>query len=443
MEKSWFEYISTQRDMDDYRKRIKEFSLYSQEEKEKIYRKGNFGVIVQSYPKKFEEFIYRKVANLIARKYSDIISEEEIYDILNSAGCIYTMDVSPLHGHGFYHYNSADVGVKSYLNKISPELVHELIHRLGALRFNPGFYDMDSIYKDAGTELVTNVSLEAVECKECIVRGSWVKSYGPDAEYLTQVSLVNLINLGMGGNTLERSVLQGNNCFQRKMLEMFGKEESISITNRIKEILSLEKEYWNYYIKHGNDEFRERKIGSRIQLLQDDIMEKCFDKRFDKVESKEEAMQLLKELITFLDHRIKIKEVDGDNVRFVDYSGNTYFTLKKLEVMKRFKFDSDLFYAGDLWSDRYPVQYVRNVDRVKKNKEIKDIKNKAKLKTKKRFISIIARSNSQVGNASLLNSGNEFDDWIQKMQLKCDFSDIMTIDIEKKSADRTKEDIKE
>ena len=29
------------------------------------------------------------------------------------------------------------------------------------------------------------------------------------------------------------------------------------------------------------------------------------------------------------------------------------------------------------------------------------------------------------------------------MQLKCDFSDIMNIDIEKKSADRTKEDIKE
>ena len=130
MGKSWFEHKSTLRDMESFQRRIEGFSQQDIEEKNKFFQKNNYGIIVQSYPFEYERLIYEKIANLISRKYPGIVDEVDIINTLSSAGSIYTMKVSSTHGHGFYHMNSADIGVYSYLDRISEELLHEIIHKI-------------------------------------------------------------------------------------------------------------------------------------------------------------------------------------------------------------------------------------------------------------------------------------------------------------------------
>ena len=54
MGNKWYESVTTQNDLKLYRKRIEEFSQYSDEDKKKFYNRNGFGIIVQKYPIEFE-----------------------------------------------------------------------------------------------------------------------------------------------------------------------------------------------------------------------------------------------------------------------------------------------------------------------------------------------------------------------------------------------------
>lgn len=415
MENSWFEHVSTRRDMRNVQKRIEDFSQQDIEEKKRYFQKNNYGIIVKSYPFEFERLIYEKIAKLISRKYPEFVDEVDIINTLSSAGSIYTMKVSKLHGHGFYHMNSADIGVYSYLDKISEELLHEVIHKLGFLKFNPEFYDMDTIYKDAGTELVTNKVLGTPECKECIVRGVWAKSYGPDQEYFFQTVLVNQINQIMGENTLEKSILQGTNDFQRTMDVVFGEEFSKTLLKRIKELIAYENEYWNNHLKNGNDALRERKIAKLITRFQDDLLHARFDRELDLIQDKDAAEAILHELIAFSDYRVKTKSVEDGGIYFRDEEFKKYFSKCKKKLEKRFETELDVQYDELKWGEEHPVLYVPDFIRERVEKEKGTINREARHRTSnKKFISILPRK------SKLQETKREdvsTDGWIQKVEI--------------------------
>ena len=425
MGNKWYESVTTQNDLKLYRKRIEEFSQYSDEDKKKFYNRNGFGIIVQKYPIEFETLIYEKIAKLIVQRYPDFAYEVDIINTLMSAGSIYTMKVSSLQGHGFYHLNSADIGIYAYLDRISDELLHEVIHKLGYLKFNPEFYDMDVMFREAGTEIVTNKVLGKKECKECIIRGAWVKSLGPDQEYLLQTALVNQINQAMGGESLEQSILQGNNIFQVKMESVFGEEFSDELSKRLKELTAYEKEYWNNYTKHGNDRDRENKIMKLFQRFQNDLMHKAFDEEIDNVDSVFSAKYLLNKLVEFSDFRIKRKVDEGDKVFFRDDEFKKYFDKAKRKLEKRFDTVIDVDFDEDEWSSRHPVEYISDEEKARRAKERKSISEKARIRTAKMTrIPILSRRRQQI----LISDGSKTfipdNDWIEKVELS--FKEIIS-----------------
>ena len=415
MGKSLFEHKSTLRDMENFQRRIERFSQQDIEEKNKFFQKNNYGIIVQSYPFEYERLIYEKIANLISRKYPEVVDEADIINTLTSAGSIYTMKVSSTHGHGFYHMNSADIGVYSYLDRISEELLHEIIHKLGFLKFNPEFYDMDTIYREAGTELVTHKVLGTSECKECIVRGIWTKAYGSEQEYLLQTVLVNQINQIIGGESLEKSVLQGTNDFQKTMNSVFGEAYSRTLNKRIKEILGFEKEYWNNYIKNGNDDVRERKIIKLIKVFQDDLLHTRFDSIFDLISDKSEAESVLNKLVEFSNYRVKTKTVEDGEILFRDEEFKEYFSGYKERLEKKFKTKFDVQYDEFQWEKEHPILYLPDSIKVKREKEKSTINKAARYsKGNKNFISILPRKGKrrEVKIEEMPTEG-----WIQKVEL--------------------------
>ena len=427
MGNKWYESVTTQNDIKLYRKRIEEFSQYNEDEKKKFYNRSGFGIIVQKYPIEFETLIYEKIAKLIVQRYPDFVDEVDIVNTLMSAGSIYTMKVSSLQGHGFYHLNSADIGIYAYLDRISDELLHEVIHKLGYLKFNPEFYDMDVMFREAGTEIVTNKVLGKKECKECIVRGAWVKSLGPDQEYLLQTALVNQINQAMGGESLEQSVLQGKNIFQAKMESVFGEEFSVELSKRVKELTAYEKEYWNNYTKRGNDSDRENKLMKLFQRFQNDLMHKAFDEEINNADSVFAAKYVLNKLVEFSDFRIKRKVVEGDETFFRDDEFKKYFEKAKRKLEKRFDTKIDVDYDEDEWSVRHPVEYIPDAETARKVKERKSISEKARIRTAKiSRIPILSRRRQQV----LISEGDSTfvpnKDWIEKVELS--FKEIVSND---------------
>ena len=419
MEKKWFEHVSTQYDMELYKKRIKEFSKYSDDDKKRYYQKESCGIIVQKYPFEFETLIYEKIAKLIVQNYPDFSDEGDIINTLKSAGRIYTMKVNSLKGNGFYHLNTADIGVFVYLDRISEELLHEVIHKLGQLKFNPDFYDMDTFYKEAGTEIITNKILGKKECKECIVRGIWTKSYGPDQEYLVQTSLVNQINQIMGGNTLEKSILQGSNEFQRTMEASFGNKFALELSRRIKEIIAYMHEYWTNYTKNGNDGRREANLMRLVQEFQNDLMHKVFDDVFENVQDVSEAEAALQRLVDYSDYRFKRKVVKDDDILFTDDEFMQYLNESKSKLEKRFDTKFDIKYDEVDWSRKHPIEYIAEDEKERRRKERKDISERARYRTASKGLKVILPRKSDRKKITLNENVNFIPDeeWIEKVEL--------------------------
>lgn len=398
-------YVSTSRDMELYRKRMIEFSKLDDTEKIRKLRNDGFGIVVQSYPREFEEEVYRVVAKLISKKYPKWCNKDSVFDVLTSYGNIYTMKVNHKFGYGFFdNKNTGAIGIYSYLNRISEEFLHECVHKLGFLQFDPEFYDMDPVFLEAGVESVTNIILEKPECRECILPGLWVRNNDDDSEYLIQTTLVNQLNALIGGNTLEKSILTGKNIFEKRLIEVFGKAGVDSIKARIENLLEYEKQYWRMYKKSGNNRLTQSKIIDLFNEFQDSTMRQVFDKKIAEAETSEQAELVLAHMLKYSEYRLKEKEVketdQGRFRRYKDISFEQYYKECTEKLVSRFGKVNFREYDEKLWENKYPVILSNERKRDRKKEEREDIDFKAKNYRRHRP-KIFARAKSHVVDDSV------------------------------------------
>ena len=344
----------------------------------KKYKKKKNGRIAKIYTRDEELAIYEAAAKIIDLKFDDIISKEETFELLSKKGNIYSMDFCYDNRIGMCEKNSCNIGVNSIIKKMTPTLMHELIHKLGFVRGNKSFFKMNNIYLEAGTELVTS---ELLKTKDCYIEGTngiWTKTSDAQEVYFLQIALVNQINYIIDDNMLEKSILKGENYFEQAIIDKFGSHNSKYISIQLEDIKKLQEEY-NVDRNLGVLEL----LKSKISNLQDNIMDLAFKNRYKSIENETEAEEYLKDLIDFSFQRVKF--TDMNNLAPSDNSFEDYFKLQKNELEERFNTKFDVEYRRIDWLTKYEFRVVDEIDD-SEERDIAHLANKLEAKFVKRKI---------------------------------------------------------
>lgn len=328
------------------KERNEDFSKYNEDEMYKFFKSIRYAKVVRSYPNSLEKDIYKHVASIIKKQYPKYCDEDDIVKTLSMYGNIYTAQITKGLGNGLYHINSATVLIYSFLNKLNDSVVHELIHKLGYLKYNEDFYKMPKIYIEAGTELITNTVLNKPLCREMLLGKMWTRSVGVQPRYLTETALVNQLNMACGNDSLERSILNGRNYIEPEIKNIMGEEKYSLLFAKLNDICRLEKAYW----KSSRKEAKETEIYNRIYDFQEDILHEILEKRISQVKTREEAEQILNEVMQFSDYRLKVEGTNGK-----DESFEIFFEEHKKALEERFKTTFEIKDITTEWENRYPI----------------------------------------------------------------------------------------
>lgn len=325
-----------------YKERIQDFSKYNEDELYKFFKAVKYGIIVMSYPNSLEKDIYRYVASILKKRYPNYCDEEDVVNTLSSYGNIYTAKIDKGLDSGIYHINSANILIYSFLNKLNESLVHELIHKLGFLKFNDDFYNMPKIYVESGTEIITNSALNKPICRELLLGKMWVRSVGVQPRYLIESALVNQLNVACGKESLERSIFEGKNYIEPEVKQLIGEEKYMFLFTMLTDICRLEKSYW----KSQKSKTIESLVSTKIDRYQKFLLEEIFGKRIEQVENEKDAEAILIELMKFSDYRVKSSREDEEFKQ--------YFQSKKQLLEGKFNTLFNIEDVSDTWKERHP-----------------------------------------------------------------------------------------
>ena len=157
----------------------------------KRYRKMHWGYIAKIYSKSEEEIYYKQAANLLYKKYSHIISEEEIFDVLSKRGNIYTMYIIN-DQNAFYEFKTGNIMISHFLDRMTQTLLHEMTHKLGFGRQNEEFNKMSVIFNEAGVELVSAKAIDKKEKIEFLFHNASAKMPNQISDSFISVALTTL-----------------------------------------------------------------------------------------------------------------------------------------------------------------------------------------------------------------------------------------------------------
>ncbi len=407
-----------------YKKSIERCSKYNEEEARNFFSSIKYGTVVISYPTMLEEEIYKKLALILNTQYPKYCDEKDIVATLSSYGKIYTAQIRKDLGSALYHINSSNILIYSFLNKLDENIVHELIHKLGFLKFNNDFYNMPKIYLEAGTELMTNTVLNKPDCRELLLGELWTKSVGVQPRYLIETSLVNQLNIACGESSLERSLLDGKNYFETEVKNLIGEEEYAVISSMIIDICRLEKRYWK-----NQNKILEKNIIEKINEYQDMILHSIFDRKIASVKDEATAKNVLQELMLFSDYRVKDKMKDD---KFKEY-----FEFEKKKLEGKFKTFFEIDDISDTWAIRYPAIKLEKTSNESEKIKIDFMAENFK-KDQKGFFSRIFRPKSKIIDANVEGK------LPSPMNVKCDINNLEvfgnsgSIESEKNSKDLEK-----
>ena len=241
----------------------------TEEDIEKIayrYRKMGYGYISKVYSKEVEKNYYRQAAKIVSTKYNQFITEQEMYEIISNRGKIFTMVVKG-NRRAFLETQTGNIGISHFLDRMTELLLHELIHKVGYERNNKSFLYMSVIFKEAGTELIKSRALSDYTTKRFILKDLWA-SYPEklDDSFLIS-SLVNQLNEAVGGQTLEKSILQGDDFFKPSIIEKYGEGSFIFLKENMEDLSREEMRYWTNFIDFPPEEQTEKNKKFKTQSI--------------------------------------------------------------------------------------------------------------------------------------------------------------------------------
>ena len=284
----------------------------------KHYQELSYGDVAKGYTEDEELAIYEEFSTKIASKYEGIITKSEALDRLQSRGKIYTMVVN--NREGFFEYDTANIGIPHFL-RLTATLAHELVHKLGYMKKDSTFLKMNPVFKEAGTEIVSAKSLDDKEGRLLIFNGVYGKAPVKSDSNILSIVLVNQINKALGGNTLEKSIINGHDYFKEEIIKRWGKDYYVYLSENIKDISRIEEKYWKNYshLDQEEKELVEYDLKHRIAKVQDTVLDAEFGTKIKKVHSKADSIKFLKELKEFGLNRVRYqRETDDGRLEYYD-----------------------------------------------------------------------------------------------------------------------------
>lgn len=369
-----------EKQVDYYKKRIEEFSNYTDEQNYVYYTASGLAIIANGYPNEFERDVYECLARLLVGKSFVSAKSDEIVERLSSHGRLYSAKMLKKNEQAFYHLTSANILVYSMFSKLDRKIVHELIHKLGYMTFDQEFYDMPEILIESGTEIVTNKILNQPVCRENIEGDFWGRCVGVQPAYFLESFFVTQLNKVVGNELLEKSIVDGKNDIEPEMIRLFGKENYTYFLEKIKDACMLEKKLGLIFYCKDKKAFLEQ-----LNMLQNEILEIGFDAKYDRIQTKDEAEKYLEELMLFSDYRLKCREKDWKDDFFYEY-----YDGKAKELTNKYKFSSKVEDIQESWFDRIPCIMMDENEQdfyAKNKKRVDELIAKSK-KSRKKFLSL-------------------------------------------------------
>ncbi|MBR3613906.1 MAG: hypothetical protein IKL55_01860 [Clostridia bacterium] len=315
-----------------------------------LYRKLGYGNIARTYYVEDENKFYNIVVSKLARKYPKLVKYEEAYNLLKDNGQIVTIDT--LGQRGFYDEKRNIIGIRHFLTRLTTTVFHEIVHKLGYLVGKGEIYKLPNVYREAGTEYVTAETLKTKNVKACVFSNIWGRFPNTISSYYLDYIFVNQLNLILGDNSLEESILKGNLKFENSLKQKMGIIKYDVLTKKMTEINRDFFEYSACYkvnTDKKNEQLRE-KLTATVDVVQYYILRAGFDEKISSVKTPEEASKVLDEMLRFSDFRLRKKE----NGNFIDREFQIYFNKAKSEFYYKFPKASfnQIFIPND-WNEKY------------------------------------------------------------------------------------------
>lgn len=380
----------------------------------KRYKKSGYGIISKIYSIQEEYNVYKYAAEILSKRYGHIISKEKIFDVISRRGHIFTMLIK--NREAFYEVKTANIGIQHFLDKFTEGLLHEIIHKLGFEQSDTSFHEMSTIFKEAGTEIVSAEALSNNKYgRELIFPNTWAKYPEKTDDSFLTVCLANQINLAIGGETLERSILSGKDYFKPAIINKWGEATYVFLKENIEDLSRIEEKFWKDYEFLPEDEINEKvdEMRNRIGLIQNAILQAEFDKRIVDVSSKEDATKFLKDLLRFEENRARIKQTSfNKDDCFIDLGFETEFNRYKNDLESQFGV-LPIEYDENTWEKKYKNKEILHeiTDEEKKEIALLSIEFKRRYKKKNYFRKmtekLFGRKQKMLEDNNIVNKGFE------------------------------------
>lgn len=268
------------------------------------------------YSRSQEDKIYKKAIELLNETFPSLVRLDEI-SVLQSKGRVFLTDYEESATHkGEQYGKTADVSTKFPIfgGNIDVTMLHELVHKF---TFVKGIiveedFEKNSAYYEGATELVAQKAFNKRKIRKESTNASGYKVNLPgDFAYIPQVALLEQLDLLLGGDFVEASVLADKDALKNEMIAQFGEDNYNFIWNRIADTRNAINDL--------------KLIGEAIDDVQRVIIENCLPQKLKSLKTKEEFEQFFESVRAIGDIRLTN---DQNKEEFKKQYAN-YFTYAK------------------------------------------------------------------------------------------------------------------
>ena len=282
----------------------------------KRYRIEELGYIATGYIKEQEEAVYMAASRIISSKYPNLISEDELYKKIKNKGNIFTIyRYSGDRRNGVYDSKTGNVLVPYFVKRMSENLLHELSHKAGFIDADETFFSMNHNIRETGTEIVASSSFSSKYAKDAVLLYVWGKYPEKASSELLVYSLLNQLNILVGEQNLENSILHGHDYFKEIIIKKYGSDFYNYVCSQLDLITIKKNNLYSTFEVLGieNEKLLPQSMDlfEDVKEFEDKILKKEFDIRLKNIDSLESGKKFLEQLNKFGENRLQEENVEG------------------------------------------------------------------------------------------------------------------------------------
>lgn len=229
------------------------------------------------YSRSDEDKIYKRAIELLNKAFPNLVRLDEI-SVLQEKGRVFLTDYDKSATHKGEHYGkTADISTKFpvFNGEIDLTMLHELVHKFTFVKgiITEEDFEKNSAYYEGATELTAQKAFQGLKKESTMASGYKVNLSG-DVAYTPQVSLLQQLDLLLGGEFVEKSILVDKDALKNEMIARFGEENYTFIWNRIADTRNATN---NLSL-----------IGEAIDDVQGAIIENCLPQMLKTLKTREE-----------------------------------------------------------------------------------------------------------------------------------------------------------